>query len=350
PTAATRSDLPARVAGFAGRSAELAAIASARVADGVGVVTIDGMPGVGKTAVALEAAYGLGCPDGSFYLDLGTHSDQPLDAFDALGNLIRAVSGTEISLPAAMDQRAALWRWLGARILLVLDDVADAFQVRQLLPNTAGSMVIVTSRRRLTGLDRTGSVSLDVLPASDAARLTEPAALVGVAEAEHVLRWCAGHPAALRHLSDRMRDRQPWTVTRLAARLDDRTSRCQEFAEVHALFDPTYDALSEPIRRCYRLLSMTPSFDVRRTARLLDTTQQEVEILLDELLDLHLIAETGPGRYALHPLVRDHAHTLLLATESEDELTAAATRVRRAGRGELELVSPEELHGPRVVA
>lgn len=349
-TTGGRSDLPGRIAGFVGRSAELAAIASARISDGVGVVTIDGMPGVGKTAVALEAANELDCPDGQFYLDLRTHSEQPLDAFGALGKLIRSVGGPESPLPAAMDERASLWRSLGARILLVLDDAADASQVRQLLPNTPGSIVLVTSRHRLTGLNRTGSVSLDVLPMADATRLAESARLVGDIEAEHVLRWCAGHPAALRHIADRMRDRKPWTVTRLAARLDDSAGRCQELAEIHALFDPTYAALTAPVRKCYRFLSLTPTFDVRRAARLLDTTQQDVEAMLDELLDRHLVSESAAGRYVLHPLVRDHAHTILLATESADELTAATNRVRQVGRGELELVSPEELQGPRVVA
>jgi hypothetical protein len=248
-----------------------------------------------------------------------------------------------------------MWRSLGARIVLVLDDAADAAQVRQLLPNTPGSMVLVIGQRRFTGLDRTGSVSLDVLPAADAARLLEPARLVG-AEADQVLRWCAGHPAALRHLADRMRDRQPWTVSRLAARLNDQTGRCQQLAEVYARFDAAYHALSGPVRRIYRLLALTPYFDVRRAARLAGTTQEEVEPMVEELLDRHLVSEPAPGRFALHPVVRDHAHLALLATESPDELAAATNRLREAdrrdagergpgGRGELELVSPRD---PRV--
>jgi DNA-binding SARP family transcriptional activator len=340
--AVVRSDLPGRIAGFVGRSAELAAIASGRVEDGVGVVTIEGMPGVGKTAIALEAAHGLDYPDGQLYLDLRTHQAEPLTAIDALGKLIRAVRGAEAPLPTALDERASLWRSLGARILLVLDDAADGSQVRQLLPNTPGSMVLVTTRHRLTGLDRTGSVSLGVLPPADAARLVKP---VGAAETDQVLRWCAGHPAALRHLADRMRDRQPWTVTRLVARLDDRAGRSQELAVIHALFDPTYHALSGPVRRIYRLLSLTPYFDVRRAARLAGTTQEEVEPMVDDLLDRHLVSEPAPGRFALHPLVRDHAHAILLATESADELAAADNRLHEAGRGELELVSPKD---PRV--
>jgi DNA-binding SARP family transcriptional activator len=335
PAATVRSDLPGRIAGFVGRSAELVAVRSA-TSDRLCVVTIDGMPGIGKTAFALEAAAELNCPDGKFYLDLRTHREDPVSTVDALSKLIHAVRGPGISLPSTTDELAALWRSLGRRILLVLDDVADAAQVRQLLPNTAGSMVLVTSRARLYGVDRDAAVSLDVLPTSEASQLVA---------CDEAVRWCAGHPAALRRLAERMRDRQPWTAARLAARLDNQAGRYHELAEVHALFDPTYHALSEPVRRFYRLLGLTPQFDARQAARLVGADRQEVESMLDELLDRHLVSEPAPGRFALHPVVRDHAYRLLLATESEDDLAAAARRVRVAGRAELELVGPDN---PRV--
>ncbi|TDO50645.1 DNA-binding SARP family transcriptional activator [Kribbella sp. VKM Ac-2527] len=334
-TDAVRSDLPARIAGFVGRGAELAAVANLDMAAGVQVVTIDGMPGIGKTAFALEAAATITRPDGKFYLDLRTHRDRPIDTFDALGELIHAAAPSS-SLPSTTAGRAACWRSLGLRILLVLDDVADAEQVRQLLPNTPGSVVLVISRPRLAGLDRDAAITLDVLADADAARLTD---------SEPILRCCAGHPAALRRLAERVRNREPWTAARLTARLDDRTAPGRELADVHALFEASYRALSEPVRRIYRLLGLTPQFDVRRAARLTGLDQQEVEPMVDELLDRHLVAEPAPGRFALHPLVRDHAHRLLLATESDDDIDAASARVRVTRGADLELVSPED---PRV--
>jgi DNA-binding SARP family transcriptional activator len=336
PDVAEYSDLPARVVGFVGRRAELERV---RAEVGGCVVTVDGMPGVGKTAFALEAAAVLrgSVLERQVYLDLRACRGEPIGTVDALGKLIRAVGGPEISLPSAIDELGAVWRSLGQRILLVLDDVADAEQVRQLMPSTPGSVVLVTSRVRLTGLDRTLAVSLDVLPATDAARL---------GASDEIQRWCAGHPAAIRHLADRVRDRQPWTAARLTARLRDQPTRCQELAEVHTLFDSTYQAMPEQLRRFYRLLSLTPQFDLRRAARLIGLDQQEVEPMLDRLLDQHLVTEPAPGRFALHPIVRDHAHRALLATETEDALTAAAKRVRAStGRAELELVAPKD---PRV--
>jgi DNA-binding SARP family transcriptional activator len=327
------SNLPARTAGFVGRTSELATITSA-CSDGVTVVTVDGMPGIGKTALVLEAAAAFGRPDGRLYLDL----QGSLTTTVALGKLIRMVRDHDTatgSLPEAKDELAALWRSLGQDIVLVLDDVIDAEQVRDLLPSTPGCVVLVTSRSRLAGLDRSAAVSLDVLPASDAEQLGP----------EEVLRWCGGHPAAIRLLADRLRDRQPWTAARLASRWEDSATRCRELAEVHAGFESAYRGLSEPVRRFYRLLSLTPQFDVRRAARLVGASQQEVEPMLDDLMDQHLVAEPAPGRFALHPIARDHAHVMLLATESEDELVAAADRVRLGGQAGLGLVTAED---PRV--
>jgi DNA-binding SARP family transcriptional activator len=335
-----RSDLPCRIAGFAGRTAELDRLAALAndAAAGVGVVTIDGMPGIGKTALALEAAHQVtnSYPDGRFYLDLRSHRDDPVGTAQALRKLIRSFRGPAVRLPDTVDELAAYWRSTlrGQRILLVLDDVADAEQVGRLLPGTAGSLVLVTSRTRLPGLNRTGSISLDVLPDEIAEELADPA----------VLRWCGGHPAAIRQLTDRLRDRQPWTAKRMVSRLEDPTARRRELSDVLALFDATYASLPPEVQQCYRLLGLMPVFDVRRAAGLLGISQVEVEPILDELLDHHLVTEPGPGRFALHPLVRDHANQILLATESEAELRAAAQRADIQGAG-LELVSSR---GPRV--
>lgn len=286
------SNLPPRVPGFVGRTGELRALQGA-----TGVVTIDGMPGIGKTALALEAAAASG-RETQAYVDLREPA----------------------SLPPATD-------------LLILDNVDNADQVRRLLPNTPDALVLVISRHRLTGLDRTGAITLDVLSSDEAGQLTD---------LDQVLRRSAGHPGAIRHLVERLRNRQPWTASRMAARLDDRAARCRALAAVLTRFDSAYDALPGPVQRFYRLIGMTPQFDLRRAARLAGIDQREVEPMVDLLLDLNLLTEPAPGRFVLHPIVRDHAHQLLLATESEDELHATVKRARQTG---LELVAPE---GPRV--
>ncbi|GAB2565828.1 BTAD domain-containing putative transcriptional regulator [Kribbella endophytica] len=298
-TALVPSNLPVRISGFVGREQELAAVRAAVSSERVCVISVDGMAGIGKTAFVLEAA------------------------------------------AAFQDVEAQIWstgqpRVLGQRVLLVLEDVEDAGQVRDLMPNTPGSVVLVTSRRRLTGLDRDLAITLEPLDDSDAVRITD---------CEQALRWNAGHPEALRRFAELLEGRPPWTAARLANRLDDQAARQRTLAGLLERFDSVYDSLPAPVRRLYRLLGLTPQFDVRRAARLLGADQQEVEPMIDELLDQHLVSEPAPGRFSLHPVVRDHAHRLLLATESPDDLLSAAQRARLTGRAELELVTPDD---PRV--
>jgi hypothetical protein len=86
---------------------------------------------------------------------------------------------------------------------------------------------------------------------------------------------------------------------------------------VLAPFDAIYDALPEPVQRFYRRIAATPQFDLRRAARFAGAGQNEVESMVDLLMDLNLVAEPAPGRFVLLPVVREHAHSLLLTTESK---------------------------------
>lgn len=337
-----RNDLPRQLPGFVGRGNELAAVVTAaRTSPGTPVVAVDGMPGIGKTALALEAAHALApsYPDGQLYLDLRTQTAAPLSPIDALSNLIRAVRGADVVLPASAEELAGLWRSTinGRSILLLLDDVARADLVRPLLPGAAGSLVLLTGRGRLAGPDCSASVTLDVLPDPEAHRLAGP----GVGE---VLQWYGGHPAAIRLLADRLQARPPWTVARMVSRLTDPVRRHRELGPVLARFDSSYRALPPLVQRVYRLLGLMPHFDLRRAARLVGVPPDELEPTVDLLLDLHLVTEPTPGRFAMHPLVRDHAYSTLLATESKAELAELGHAVDR-GRPGLELVSPND---PRV--
>ncbi|WUJ74613.1 AfsR/SARP family transcriptional regulator [Kribbella soli] len=266
------SNLPPRVPGFVGRRPELRALRGAR-----GVVTIDGMPGIGKTAFALEVAAASGL-ETQQYVDL----DRPT------------------SLPAATG-------------LLILDSVEDAAQIRHLLPNDPDALVLVISRRRLAGLDRAAAITLDVLAPSDAGRLTD---------VEQILSCCGGHPGAIRQLAERLRNRQPWTVARMAARFEDPAARSQALAELLASFDDVYDALPGPAQRLYRLIAMTPRFDLRQAARVTGTDRADAELMVDVLMDHNLVTEPAPGRFEVLPVVRDHANQLLITTGPKAELVA----------------------------
>ena len=143
----------------------------------MGIHAIDGMAGIGKTTFAVHAAHQLAgrFPDGQFFLPLHGHTagQRPVDPADALASLLLTAGVPAQLIPPGLEARAGRWRdhVAGKKILLVLDDAAGHEQVRPLLPGTAGSLVLVTSRRRLTALDDAAVISLDTLPPGEAAAL-----------------------------------------------------------------------------------------------------------------------------------------------------------------------------------
>ena len=143
----------------------------------VGIHAIGGMAGVGKTTFAVHAAHRLAraFPDGQFFLPLHAHTagHRPVDPADALASLLLTAGMLGAQIPPGLDARAGRWRdhVAGKNILLLLDDAAGHEQVRPLLPGTAGSLVLVTSRARLTALEDATVISLDTLPPAEAAEL-----------------------------------------------------------------------------------------------------------------------------------------------------------------------------------
>jgi transcriptional regulator with XRE-family HTH domain len=176
--AATRT-LPRDVASFTGRQEELGQLAEAAAGSGgVAVIhAIGGMAGVGKTAFAVHAAHRLAgrYPGGQIFLSLHGHTpgQVPVDPVDALASLLLTAGVAAAHIPPGLDARVALWRdrLAGRQLLLILDDAAGSEQVRPLLPGAGGSLVLVTSRRHLTGLEDAVAISLDTLPPGQAAAL-----------------------------------------------------------------------------------------------------------------------------------------------------------------------------------
>ena len=170
--------LPRDISSFTGRQAELAdLIAAATAGGGVGIYAIGGMAGVGKTAFAVHAAHRLAhqFPDGQFFLPLHGHTPgrQPVAPADALTSLLLTAGVQATQIPGDQQARAALWRdrLAGKRALLVLDDATDSDQVRPLLPGSPESLVLITSRLRLSALEDATAISLDMLPPEQAAAL-----------------------------------------------------------------------------------------------------------------------------------------------------------------------------------
>ncbi|WP_326643423.1 NB-ARC domain-containing protein [Nonomuraea fuscirosea] len=321
-----------------------AAITGAAAVTGDAAMTvsaIDGMPGVGKTALAVRAAHLLAPhhPGGQLFLNLRAHSqdDPPLDPADALDRLLRALGLPGEHVPERLDDRAGLYRSLLAerRVLVVLDDAASEAQVRPLLPGGGGCHVLITSRRRLSGLDVTHALSLDPLPAADAITLFARTAGAGrvAGSPRHLLaavvEHCGRLPLAIRVTAARLRSHPTWRLTHLLDRLGDpRQPLRAGQRSVTAALDLSYRNLDEPQRQAYRLLGLNPAADhaVGAAAALMDTHPVRTERLLEQLLDAHLIEEPAPGHYRFHHLVRAHA-TQAAATVNASERRAALARL-----------------------
>lgn len=337
------AQLPADLASFTGRTAELARVLALPPACGQSPIlcAISGMPGVGKTALAVHAGHLLApdFPDGQLFLDLhGFTTGAPaLEPADALDRVLRALGVPGDTIPGHTDERAALMRTLLSRrrVLMVLDNAATEEQVRPLLPGSPTCMVMITSRRRLAGLDDAHDVPLDVLAPQEAADLftgiTPSAAEAG--DVAEVVALCGRLPLAIRIAAARLRQRPTWTVRDLSARLGNLRLEELQLGErsVAAALSLSYQGLPPQTRRVFRLLALHPGpdFTVHAAAALCDTTLLDASTQLQTLLDATMAEEPHPGRHRFHDLVRDYARLRVSDEEDLDTRQAALARLRR---------------------
>ncbi|MGW0196775.1 AfsR/SARP family transcriptional regulator [Nonomuraea sp. NPDC003201] len=351
PATATRSVvtrpvaafLPYDIADFAGRSVQLVELCEGGASQAVTIAAIDGMAGIGKTALAVHAAHRLAdrYPDGQLFIDLHAHTagQRPLGPAEALEALLRQLGVATERIPASMTERAALWRaeLAGRHVLLVLDNATDTAQIRPLLPGASNSLVLITSRQRLTDLDAARTLSMDVLPLPDSVALFtgivgERAAAEPEAVAE-VLLLCGFLPLAVRIAATRLRHRPRWSVAHLAERLRDERRRLTELARsergVAAAFTLSYRQLTADQQRLFRLLGLYPGRDIEphAAAALADLPVERTEDLLEDLLDAHMLQQRAFGRYTFHDLLRHYAAQLAAEQEPPHVGQAALTRL-----------------------
>ncbi|MGC0314150.1 AfsR/SARP family transcriptional regulator [Kitasatospora acidiphila] len=331
PAVAAGAGLPRDVAGFTGRYEELerllAACRTDRPDGSVRILALDGMPGVGKSALAVHAAHRLAAdfPDGQIFLPLHAHTPctPAVEPADALAALLLTVGVAPQQIPPDLDARANLWRsrLAGRRVLLLLDDASGSEQVRPLLPGSPGCLVLVTSRRRLPALGDAVPMTLGVLPPDEAAELfTATAQRPDLAPDQpavvEVVRLCGYLPLAIHLTAARLRHRRAWSVADLVPDLEAAAGRLAalraEDVSVAAAFDLSYRDLTPAQRRLFRRLGLNPGdhFDARAAAALDGTDVATARRLLEELEDHHLVDEPVRSRYRMHDLIREHSRAL----------------------------------------
>ncbi|MDX2918991.1 BTAD domain-containing putative transcriptional regulator [Streptomyces sp. NE06-03C] len=343
-----RNNLPRDTRDFTGRADELALLREGIAgADGYALplAVLHGMPGIGKTALAVHAAHRLAedYPAGQLYVDLhGFSGRRPVDPAEALALLLQA-AGTGEALPDTLDGRAAAWReWTARhRVLVVLDNARDAAQVRPLLPGSPGCLAIVTSRNRLSALDGTVSVPVDALSAREAAALFSR--IAGAARTSHdpealelLVDACGRHPLATTLLAGRFRHREIWDLRHLLERLaqsSDPLDGLDEEVFVSA-FRFSYAELTAATRRLLRLLALHPGPDITAAAAAALSGSSpgpggagDVGRGIEELLDGHLLTEPSLGRYQLHDLTRAFALRMCTVEEPQEARGAAVGRL-----------------------
>lgn len=313
----------------------IAAPAADGVLPPVLVTSVAGLAGVGKTALALacgHAATEAGWFSGSLFIDLHGYDDKPVQPGQALEALLRALGVDSASIPAAAEERAALYRSeledradQGQRLLIVADNAASADQVGLLLPGSRRHQVLITSRHTLPTLDAR-LLDLAVLSPEAAVALLRAAlqqanpadrrvleAGDGIAE---LARLCGYLPLAL-HISAALLILEPdQTVTELAAELAAARSRLSllDVGEqaVRASFDLSYRRLSPDHAGLFRLLALNPGPDIglEAAAVLAAYPLQTVRTMLRDLVQAHLLNCVN-RRWSMHDLVRDYATELV---------------------------------------
>ncbi|GAA0416205.1 SARP family transcriptional regulator [Actinoplanes capillaceus] len=360
------SMLPTDIADFTGRSRQIDAIqlqlamAAANTDQlAVPIIVVAGKPGIGKTALGVHVSHRLAprYPDGQLFADLHGRSSDRVSPMQILERFLRTLGVAGTSIPDGLEERAEMYRGLlsDRRMLVVLDNVGSEAQVLPLLPGDPRTAVLITTRSRLGALPGAVHVDIDVLEPPQCldllARIAGDDRVRAEREAsEELIDLCGRLPLALRIAGARLSARPHWTVEDLVDRLENESRRLDELNHgamgVRVSISITYDNISEPARRLFRLLAVVdcPDFSAWVCAALLDEALPDAHDLLDELVDAQLVETVGTEhsrhrQYRMHDLIRVFARERLAADEPLAERTAA---LRRAFGGMLFLA--EEAH------
>jgi DNA-binding SARP family transcriptional activator/tetratricopeptide (TPR) repeat protein len=341
--------LPAGTVDFTGRAEHVEQVVAwlTEHTEAVHVVAISGMPGVGKSALAVRVAHQVAGKfhDGQLYADLRGTQQQPAELGDVLGRFLRALGIPGLAIPGEEQERAEMYRSILAdrSALVVLEDAASEAQVMPLLPGGDACAVIVTSRSRLTGLPGVRLCDVEVMDQGQGLELlgkmigkdriaAEPVA------ADALVSTVGGLPLALRVVAARLAARSHWTLASMMTRLADERHRLDELRHgemmVRASLALSYEGLHDRARRLLRLLSMVDheTFPGWIAAALLDEEPACGSPLMDQLVDAQMLDVAGTDvagcpRYRFHNLIRLFARERLAEAEEPAVRAEAVDRL-----------------------
>ncbi len=328
---------------FVGRETELEALSALLLGpESARVGVVHGMAGAGKTALAVAAARQVAdtFPDGCLFFDLRGHTPGAVELSpgEALHRLLRLLDVSADQLPADEDGLANLVRdqLRGRRMILVLDNVRSAEQIRAIADGETSSRILVTSRGRLPALDDAWHFPVGVLPLGDSVRLLRSVAGDHAPAdddvATEIVRHCGQLPLAVRIVAARF-IAGGWTAAKLRDRLADETTRLGALEDgersVATAFAVSYEALPGDQRRLLGLLALHPAAAAETGAveALAGLDAGEADRLVDRLHDAHLVVRDERGYVELHDLMRTFAAKHALPQVALDDREVAVRRL-----------------------
>ncbi len=280
-----------------------------------------GMGGIGKTSLAIHAAYRLReqFPDGVLWGNL--RESEPLAI---LASWERAY-GCDFSGLPDLNARAASFRSLmhDKRVLVILDDVTDAADARPLLLNGAQTRTIFTTRSAdiAAALDAF-VIEMPVLHAEESAdlltRILGNARVAGQETfANEICTLLGNLPLALDITAHRLVSRPTWTLREMVERLRAQMRRLDELQladrAVRATFALSWDALNEAQKIVLAHVGVfdARSFTADALAYVVEVDTLSARDILDALVALSLVSLESHTRYRQHPLLADFSQERL---------------------------------------
>jgi len=335
--------LPPVIDDFTGRRGEIAGLVKS-ASSGSHTIVIEGLPGVGKTSLAIRVAHELEdrYPDGQMFLPLQTHDPREsrlMSPDSVLLALLEKIGVPAKRIPARLDERIALWRQelAGRRIIVVLDDIDNVRQVEPAISANPRCLFLLTSRQALDDLTDADRLSLMPLSSDDATAMF--ATISGVAPDKHqsavteLVQTCSGLPLAIRLTAAQMREADSAAATAVA--LQDELTSAQGQDEksatsdhLDAVFDSSYRALDQPQAQAFRRLGLHPGADLGLDAAraLTGLSPPAFDKVIEVLADQYLIERTEGGRLRCHDLLRRYAYR---RARRDDSLGEGRQAVRR---------------------
>ncbi len=320
------------------------------------ILVIEGMPGVGKTALALEFAHQIAgtqrFPDGQLYASLGYVGGSRAPA-EILQNFLLALGLDKGRIPEETSERINVFRSItaGRRLIVLLDAAYGYEQVSQLFPTGSRCLVIITTRWSLGYKPDMFRYSLAPPRTSDALRILTSFAGTNqsgtATDAAEIVNYCGALPLALRNVGEQIAD-GPHTIDSFAAYLGsskDPGTQLSAFRyrgrSVGRRIKFEYQRLSKSEQRALRLLAIveSPTFGPWVLVPLMRVTEVEAERLTARLASYHLLLGSGQAaelelpRYSIHPLVWMVARQLLEQDASPRERSEAESRLHGAYLG-----------------